>query len=113
MTAAAATAVINPAVNQSRTGGREMKYLVSWSVPQPAARAAIERFLKTGGAPPEGVTQVGRWFGMNGKGCSIVEASDPKGVFALVSEWQEFIEIEATPVMEDEDAAAVLAKLYG
>jgi hypothetical protein len=90
-----------------------MKYLVQWSVSQPGVRAATERFLKTGAKPPDGVTQLGRWFGMNGKGCSVVEASDPKGVFALVSEWQEFIQIEATPVLEDDEAGEIFAKLYG
>jgi hypothetical protein len=89
-----------------------MKYLVQWSVPQQTMRPAVERFLQTGGKPPDGVTQLGRWFGMNGKGCSVVEADDPKGVFSLVSEWQEFLEIEATPVLEDDAAGEVLAKLF-
>jgi hypothetical protein len=89
-----------------------MKYLVQWSVPQQTMRPAVERFLQTGGKPPDGVTQLGRWFGMNGKGCSVVEADDPKGVFSLVSEWQEFLEIDATPVLEDDAAGEVLAKLF-
>jgi hypothetical protein len=75
-------------------------------------RPAVERFLQTGGKPPDGVTQLGRWFGMNGKGCSVVEADDPKGIFSLVSEWQEFLEIEATPALEDDAAGEVLAKLF-
>jgi hypothetical protein len=75
-------------------------------------RPAVERFLQTGGKPPDGVTQLGRWFGMNGKGCSIVEADDPKAVFSLVSEWQEFLDIEATPALEDDAAGEVLAKLF-
>ena len=89
-----------------------MKYLVQWSVPPQTMRPAVERFLQTGGKPPDGVTQLGRWFGMNGKGCSVVEADDPKEVFALVSEWQEFLEIEATPALEDDAAGEVLAKLF-
>lgn len=89
-----------------------MKYLVQWSVPPQTMRPAVERFLQTGGKPPDGVTQLGRWFGMNGKGCSVVEADDPKEVFSLVSEWQEFLEIEATPALEDDAAGEVLAKLF-
>jgi hypothetical protein len=50
---------------------------------------------------------------MNGKGCALLEASDPKPVFELVSEWQEFLEIEATPVVEEDDAGAILSRLYG
>jgi Protein of unknown function (DUF3303) len=98
---------------QCNKGGNEVKYLVQWSVPQPSMRAAAKHFLETGGKPPEGVTQLGRWFGMNGKGCSVVESADPAGVFAMVTEWQEFIDIEATPAMEDDEAGGVLAKLYG
>jgi hypothetical protein len=91
-----------------------MKYLVQWHLSEPSAvRTAAQRFLKTGAKPPEGATQLGRWFGMNGKGCAVLEASDPKPVFELVSEGQEFMQIEATPVLEDDDAGSVLAKLYG
>ena len=71
------------------------------------------RQRRQGGKPPEGVTQLGRWFGLSGTGCSVVEADDPKGVFALVSEWQEFMQISATPVLEDDEAGEILAKLYG
>lgn len=50
---------------------------------------------------------------MNGKGCAVIEASDPKPVFEMVSEWQEFMQIEATPVLEDEDSGAILGKVFG
>jgi Protein of unknown function (DUF3303) len=91
-----------------------MKYLVLWHLTDPSGlRPAAQRFLKTGGKLPDGATSLGRWFGMNGKGCMLVEASDPKPVFESVSEWQEFMQIEATPVLEDDDAGAIFAKLYG
>jgi hypothetical protein len=90
-----------------------MKYLVTWTASPDATRTAAKRFLETGGKPPDGVTQLGRWFGMNGKGCSIVEAADAKGVFALISEWQEYLQIEATPVVEDDEAGEIFAKFYG
>lgn len=91
-----------------------MKYLVQWRLSEPSAiRAAAKRFLETGGEPPEGVTIVGRWFGTNGKGCVVVEASDAKQVFEFVTEWSEFMEIEATPAIEDQDSGEVLAKLFG
>ena len=89
-----------------------MKYLVQWTVSQQTSRQAVECFLQTGGKPPDGVTQLGRWFGLNGTGCSVVEAADAKGVFALVSEWQEYLQISATPVLEDDEAGEILAKLY-
>jgi hypothetical protein len=90
-----------------------MKYLVTWSLEQPTMRAATERFLQTGAKPPDGVTQLGRWFGMNGTGCAVMEAADPKGIFTLVSEWREYLQIEATPVLEDDEAGEILSKIYG
>ncbi len=89
-----------------------MKYLVQWSFPQATFRQSVQRFLQTGGAPPAGVTLVGRWHGMNGKGAAVVETSDPTALFAYLAEWLEFIPIEATPLVEDAEAAAALLPLY-
>jgi hypothetical protein len=91
-----------------------MKFLVQWHLSEPSTvRAAAKRFLETGGKPPKGVKLVGRWFGTNGKGCLVVEASDAKHVLELVTEWSEFMQIEATPAIEDQDAGEVLGKLFG
>jgi Protein of unknown function (DUF3303) len=91
-----------------------MKYLIQWHLGgPPTVRAAAQHFLKTGGALPQGATQLGRWFGLNGKGCAIVEASDPRAVFEFISEWQEYLEIEATPALEDHEAGLIVGSLYG
>jgi uncharacterized protein DUF3303 len=91
-----------------------MKYLVTWQLTDPSTlRAAAERFLENGGKPPEGATLVGRWFGTNGKGCAVLEASEPTPVFELVSQWQEFMQMEATPALEDDEAGPIFGKLYG
>lgn len=90
-----------------------MKYLVQWSLPQATFRDSVGRFLKTGGQPPAGVTLLGRWHGMNGKGVAIVEADDSKALFAYMAEWLEVIPIEATPLVEDAEAGEVLARIYG
>jgi hypothetical protein len=91
-----------------------MKYLVQWHAIDPARmRPTAEHFLKAGAKPPDGATQLGRWFGLNGSGCSVIEAADTKPVFELISEWQEYLQIEATPVLEDDEFGAIVAKLYG
>jgi hypothetical protein len=90
----------------------EMKYLVQRAVTQDSVRAAVDHFLQTGGKPPDRVTQLGRWFGLDGTGCSVVGAGDPRGVFSLVSEWQEFHQITATPVLEDDEAGEFVEMLY-
>ncbi len=55
---------------------------------------------------------IGRWHGMNGKGCAVVEANEPAALFAFVAEWMEYIPIEATPLVEDAEPAQALAPLY-
>ena len=88
-----------------------MKFLVTWSLPQATYAAATGRFLATGGMPPAGVTMIGRWHGMSGKGCAVVETTDPKALYTWLAEWSEYLPIETTPVLEDADAAAVMQSL--
>lgn len=89
-----------------------MKFLVSWSLPVATYRPAVARFLKGGGMPPSGVTLIGRWHGMSGKGVAVVETNDPKALYAWVAEWMEFLPLETTPVLEDADAGAVLGSMF-
>jgi hypothetical protein len=89
-----------------------MKFVVSWSIPQVTYRAAVARFLQSGGAPPAGVNMIGRWHGMNGTGFAVVETSDPKALYAWVAEWSEFLPVQTTPVLEDADAGAVLGAMF-
>ena len=91
-----------------------MRFLVSWTLPHGESfRAAVTRFLKGGGAPPAGIELIGRWHGGNGKGFAIAETDDAKALFEWFAEWTEFMDIEATPLVEDADAGAVLQSLYG
>jgi hypothetical protein len=89
-----------------------MKFLVSWSLPPATYRAAPARFLENGGVPPVGVTLIGRWHGMSGAGCAVVETTDPKALYAWVAEWSEFLPVQTTPVLEDADAGAVISAIY-
>lgn len=91
-----------------------MKFLVSWSLPHGEAyRAAVARFLEGGGSPPAGVEMIGRWHGANGKGFAIAESDDAKALFDWFAEWAEYMDIEATPMVEDADAGAVLQARFG
>lgn len=89
-----------------------MKYLIHWELQSATLRDAVARFLKTGGLPPKGVTLVGRWHGTDGSGFAVVEAAEAKSVFAYVAEWMEFFPIHASPLIEDSEAAEVLASIY-
>lgn len=85
-----------------------MKYIVSWSLPQPTFHTAVGRFLEAGGMPPQGVKMIGRWHGMSGRGFAVVEATDPKALYAWVAEWSDLLPMETTPCLEDADLAEVL-----
>ncbi len=90
-----------------------MKILVSWTLPHgDTYRAAVARFLETGGSPPAGAKLIGRWHGSNGKGFAVAESDDPKAVFQWVAEWYEYMDIDATPLVEDAEGAEVLQGLY-
>ena len=89
-----------------------MKYMASWTHAHGEEyRATIARFLKTGGLPPAGVKMIGRWHGANGTGFAVAESEDPKAILEWIAEWREFMDIQATPVVEDAEMAEVLHKL--
>jgi len=88
-----------------------MKYIVSWNIPPAGFRPAVARFLQAGGVPPAGVKMIGRWHGMSGFGFSVVETTDAKALYAWVSQWSEYLNLQTTPCLEDADAGAVLKNL--
>ena len=88
-----------------------MKFIVSWSIPPSTARAAIDRFLATGGLPPAPAKLLGRWNGADATGFAIVETSDPKAIYEFCASWFDLLPIRATPCLEDADTGAILQKL--
>jgi hypothetical protein len=89
-----------------------MKYMISWMLPMGHEyHTARDRFLKTGGLPPAGVTMVGRWHGMNRRGFAIAESTDGKALYAWMAQWADVLEIDVTPCLEDAEAGAVLQTL--
>lgn len=91
-----------------------MKFMTSWTLPTGEAyRAAVAEFLKTGGAPPAGVTLVGRWHGADGKGFLIAESDDEKAIGRWVAEWREYMDIRTTVVLDDAAMAPIMQSLFG
>ena len=86
-----------------------MKFIVTYNIPKASVVASEQRFLKTGGPPPEGVKMIGRWHGMSGGGVVIAETSDAKALYSWVSQWSDLLEFEVTPCVEDAEAGEVLA----
>lgn len=88
-----------------------MKFIVKYNISKGYVVEAEQRFVKTGGAPPAGVTMIGRWHGMSGGGVVIAETSDAKALYSWLSHWNDLLEFETTPCVEDAEAGAVLAAL--
>ena len=86
-----------------------MKFIVSWKSPHATAVDAQARFLKTGGGPPAGVKMVGRWHGMSGGGVVIAETNDAKALYAWLAQWDDLLEFQTTPCLEDKEAGEVLS----
>jgi hypothetical protein len=74
---------------------------------------ACEAFLASGAPLPAGLTAVGRWHAP-GSACGwIVVEGDLTAVARHVAEWAELLEIQVTPVIDDEQAATALSQVYG
>ena len=88
-----------------------MKIMLSWKFPTEAAyTAGMKQFLETGGPPPEGLKTIGRWHAPGSKyGFHLVEG-DPVLAAELVAQWNPFCDVEATPVLDDKEAASALRK---
>ncbi len=87
-----------------------MKYIVQWKGLPTTQRPAIERFLKTGGRPPENVQLLGRWHAIGElSGFAIVEATDASGLARWVLQWGDLFAFTCAPAMSDEELGATLA----
>jgi hypothetical protein len=86
-----------------------MKFIVRWSIPKASVPAAEARFLQTGAQPPAGVKMLGRWHGMSGGGVLIAETDDAKALYAWIGFWNDLLEFETTPCVEDAEAGEVMS----
>ncbi len=90
-----------------------MKYMVKWTVPPAHYKTAIKRFLKSGGPTPKGLKSIGRWHAPGSTtGWHLVEGTDA-ALAENSANWADLLELEVTPVVEDDVAAAAAKKVYG
>jgi Domain of unknown function (DUF3303) len=88
-----------------------MQFMISY-VFHPDDRDVVqERFKKTGGAPGEGATLLGRWHAAGGhRGWVLAETSDAVALGRWMQEWTDHLEFEITPVNDDEAVMKVLGE---
>jgi hypothetical protein len=90
-----------------------MKYMVIWKISPSNYKAAVRRFLKTGAPAPKGMKTIGRWHAAgSSRGFHLVEGSDA-ALAELNAEWADLLDLQAVPVVEDDVAGAVAAKIVG
>lgn len=91
-----------------------MLFIVQWSIDSEHRNSAIERFLKTGGVAPAGVSMLGRWHAVGrSRGFGIAEASDVTLIQKWVLEWNDLIDMEVYPALTDEQVGPLLAAAIG
>jgi hypothetical protein len=89
-----------------------MKFMSTWTTIPGARKEAVDRFLAGLGAPPEGVTLLGRWHKTDcSGGYSLIESDNPLAIYESAAVWADVLELHTTPVIEDTEAGSIVAKL--
>lgn len=87
-----------------------MKFIVQWDGQPSAQPAAVERFMKTGGLPPDNVKLLGRWHAIGElQGCAIVEADSTAPLAAWMLQWNDVFSFKVAPALTDEELGVALA----
>ncbi len=89
-----------------------MKFMVTWAIPPQNWLPVLEVFSSMTPAERadygEGVTALGRWHDVVGrKGVAVVEADDLAAVQRYMGKWNPHMELQITPVVDDEEAAVI------
>ena len=88
-----------------------MKYMVTWKISPSNYKAAVKRFLKTGAPVPKGMKTIGRWHTAgSARGFHLVEGSEA-ALAEINAEWADLLDLQVVPVVEDDVAGAVAAKI--
>ena len=86
-----------------------MQFMVTYSIDIPQRDAAEARFLETGAIPPEGAQMIGRWHCTGERrGVMILESDDMTVVTKFMRQWNDVLNFQITPVVNDEQLAAVM-----
>lgn len=91
-----------------------MKFISTWSFKDGKIGDAARKFLTEGAPAPEGATILGRWHKADlSGGFVLTESDDPATAYESAAQWADVLEIHVVPVIEDEQAGAILAKHFG
>lgn len=89
-----------------------MKLMLTFALKPEFRDAAIARFEKTQGRPPDGVSLLGRWTRADfAGGFVLLESHDPKAVTEFALAWSDLMDLAVVPVVEDPELTTVLARM--
>jgi len=90
-----------------------MKFMIFWKIPPASYKAAVEQFLGTGAPVPAGLETLGRWHAPGSTmGWHLVQGNET-ALAEHAAEWGATLELQICPVVEDEQAGAAAAKVFG
>jgi hypothetical protein len=88
-----------------------MKFMVNWTIHPDKRRAIMEHWCSL--TPEEradtgpNVKLIGRWHNEAAfTGVAIFETDDASALFEYLMQWNHMIDLEAVPVLDDEESAA-------
>ncbi|QDT63358.1 DUF3303 domain-containing protein [Calycomorphotria hydatis] len=96
-----------------------MKFLVTWRLHAGAMDEALALFSETPAeqdqaAMGDKVKLIGRWHDLvGGCGAAVFESDSISAVSAYALQWNRYMEIEISPVIDDEEARAVGLQMAG
>ena len=89
-----------------------MKFMVTWRVQEDRRHEALKIF--SGMSDEEAASEfgdldvIGRWHDLIGfTGVAIVETGDPDSLTAWLIKWNDMVDIETAPVLDDQEARAL------
>ncbi len=86
-----------------------MLFMARWTALPEAQQAASELFRKTGGAPPDGITVLGRWHAVGSiDGIAICECASIEPLAEWVLEWAHLLAFDVKPALTDEQLGKLL-----
>jgi hypothetical protein len=89
-----------------------MKFMMTYQINNASWDKAVARFLETGAPAPAGVKLVGRWHASAGRhGFLLLEGNDASAIYRFAAEWHDVCDFAVTPVVDDQEAGAVLASM--
>ena len=95
-----------------------MKFMITWVSDSEKRHDVYKTFAQMTDADDEadrgGVQLIGRWHDVGaGKGVAICESNDLAAVHSWIFNWNNALDLEITPVVDDDECKAIVKRKFG